>query len=292
MTRPVPMKRAVLFALVAASCTTAGPAIEWAADGGGGEGGAADTTTEPLIGTDLSSVKYELAFDWGRATADTDGFGWTTKTTEGVAVHVERSYLTTYGADLVPCTTTGITTTAMLELGPAKLLLGSRTALAGHGGSHDQSNIEDPWVEDLARPASSIFGTREFASTSYCRVHYLAGASPDPTVEPRNAPEDAWMNGVSLYVEGIYSTTGALENRDDNRAFLIRLETADARLDVLEDDKVPTQRPGENAHVKVVRVLGSMFDGIDLGAQDTTKRDRAVMSNLMNDARIEVVAEE
>ncbi|MCA9691437.1 MAG: hypothetical protein KC636_17670 [Myxococcales bacterium] len=245
----------------------------------------ADAATFP--GVTLAAAAYHGTWSYSQAQRVDDGLRLVND--RGLTITIERGYLVSYRAQLVPCATQ----VAARGLSPLERALATAlapaTAWAGHGDSVDPSATRSPQVEDLAAGAPRSLGATSFASGRYCSVHYLVGRADSLTAD---LPDDVDLYGLTLYLEGYYQAPGD----DAATSFLVTESGASARLvdldEALDDDglaRVEADAGDEplRAEVTITRALDHLLDGVTF-EEDSDALGRAVLDNLTDATTIRV----
>ncbi len=265
------MARALICALLLAGCEGAGEARPEPAPPAAGE------------------VRYVL--DWDDSGLDVAADGrWRVVNDLGIEFAIERGWLTSYSAQLVPCWL--IEGTARR---PARSILDGLWRLdrlwtlfggvahAGHDDEADPSLFEIPHVEALVNRRPLVLATvRGVPGETYCKAFYLVARADDDAV---GAPAEVPYDRVSLYLEGTWRADG------ETRPFLVSTDLNIGRnLDLYVGDAALRVDPSQTGvEVVVYRRIAGWFDGLDpAGYADDVALARALMPQVVAALRAEL----
>lgn len=218
---------------------------------------------DPRPGLAPGQVRYVL--DWDDTGLDVAPDGtWRVTNDLGQTFTITRGWLTSYSAQLVPCS---IFEGRAASLGDWLWALVGGVAHAGHDDEPDPSLYEIPHVEPLVGRMPLVLGVVDgVPSETYCKVFYLVARSDEDAV---GVPTAVPYARVSLYLEGTWSADGEAHaftlSTDLNIGRNLDLLTAEAREagDALRLD--PTEA---GVDVIVYRRIAGWFDGLDLAEAD------------------------
>lgn len=214
------------------------------------------------------AVSYRLTWDTSGA-EPLPGGGWRIHNDLGDRIDITTGYLVSHSVQLVPCPDD--------SLGARLLRLFVGVAHAGHGDDLDPIAVYDPLVESLLDPVDIAFGDRPTQGATYCSIHYLVANALDG--ETRALPADRDLIDLTLVVGGTHHRDGT------DTPFHIETGLAWAAL---RDLDTPLDTTHHGALVLVERALGTLFDGIDLLADDPRGPGRALLRNLLVQTRFRV----
>lgn len=241
---------------------------------------------EPRDGTQTreltpGTIQYELAWDQTSLTETNEG--WSTRTDEGYLVEVDSGYLVTYSVSLVPCP---------LSNRPQKWHLWEWVvprAYAGHGDIADQSAIEVSVGQSLTHLEPRILTVDGLSAATYCDAFILFARGDVGTIGPPDAPP---LDGVSLILRGRWTAPDGGQatpfHIDTDIAHGEVQSTFDTRPETLRNSPVQLGPSKPGLHVRFVRQLHTLFDGIRF--EDTTERNvaRRILRNLTRTTRVNV----
>lgn len=239
----------------------------------------ADQSAIPTTG----QITYRFVWEWGDATPDADGLGWSVTTALGYQVHISTGYVVVGGAQLVPCKHGHTMQQSVLD--PLIAPFASRVAHAGHGDEQDRSQITRPLVESLTEPVDVAVSARFGDEPAYCQFHYLAAYAPETAA---NLPANAEMVGRTLYLSGSYLAPNAAESTpftiSSNLAWGNMLDLtlhADATSTIELANTLDTQ-------ITLRRTLGNLFDDVDFVNMTESEVARTILRTLTSSAIVEV----
>lgn len=226
-------------------------------------------------------IIYETHWDWGDAVPTDEG--WQVITNYVYTVNVTKGYVVSYSTQLNFCEHShGV----FDWLGHA---LGASVVHAGHDYNQDAdpASVVVSMVESLADPTNGTMGTVTVQEPTYCQGHYLMARGSSDSV---NMPDDVDMYGLTLYVEGTFTTP------DDLRPmkFIGETNLANGKIrDLFAPDDV--EKPihvgisDEPVRIGIVRSLDTMFDGIEFETASHEDIGKAVLWSLLDDTRFVVL---
>lgn len=226
-------------------------------------------------------IDYQLAWEWGAATADPDG-GWAVATDLGYSVHVETAYVTSYATQVIACEHSheaGFLDKFWSWLSPM-------IAEAGHGAEENEAEYRVPLVEDLAQPLDTPFGSVTVSEPSYCYGHYLLAQTPDSAFVA--VPDDLEMRDSTLRVVGTYQTPAMAAPQ----AFSAETALANAVYEELrlagQSAAIHADIGNQTLTVTIQRQLATLFDTADFATMDSAELGRAILWQLVADTEIVV----
>ncbi|MEZ4656049.1 MAG: hypothetical protein R2911_00585 [Caldilineaceae bacterium] len=233
--------------------------------------------------TATGQITYHFAWEWGAATPDADGRGWTVTTALGYQVHITEGYAVVGGAQLVSCAHEH--TTQQSVLAPLVAPFAPQVAQAGHGGDHDRSQIGQPLVESLTEPVTTTVNAHFGDEPSYCQLHYLTAYAPESAA---NQPTDIEMVGRALYLSGAYLAP----NTHTPTPFTISSNLAwGSMIELALHTDSPSAIELANmvdAQITLHRTLGSLLDDVDFVNMTESEAARAILRTLTSSATVEV----
>ena len=269
--------------------------VGWAPDAAV-DGSPADADTEADTGAEADAgaeadpvapdpvapavVRYHLTWRRDRLEPAADG-GFVVVNDLGHRIHLQRGYLSSYRAQLVPCPEE---TMGQLLL----QVLGIGVAHAGHSGEEDPSATVLGRVESLTDLTDQIWEEVPYVveTKSYCKAHYLM-ARAEPSTP--GLPDDRALVGKSLLLEGTVERPG-----EAPVAFVLNTALASGRIGTLrapESEADFTLDPlTQGAAVYIERDPAAFLDGLDFFTMTQPELERALVYRLAEAVRIEAVA--
>ncbi len=224
---------------------------------------AVDIDDGVLDAPSVDTVSWQLS--WDDAGIQRTESGWSTVSDRGATVHIERGWLTTATVSLVACDDI-----VAYAHEPADLLgdlLGIGTAYAGHPGDLDPSAWTTGCVEDLVAAKTVDLDPLAVGGQRYCRAHWAADAAWEGTDA---LPDDRLIGATLVLVGSVALPSGRTRPLSVN---------GQVGWGSLQDLSLADAPDGGDLHVRVVRPLATLFDGIDFTDPDA-EVDTDVLRNL------------
>lgn len=198
--------------------------------------------------------------------ADATGRLGTFVRADGAHFLLERAYLAWARLELVACDGEVVS----IPLAPLSGMARAHTTTS-------RTELAHPWVEPLVTAEPTLLGELAPPSATYCKV--IVGAAAAPLGADGAPPDLPALEGASLYLEGFYRPSGAL----DWQPFTLR-ETAS--FDVIVPLDARRIADGQALALTLTKDARAWFDGVDPTSAEAA---RHVLEQLQRtiDARVE-----
>lgn len=247
--------------------------------GAGEEGDVASGALDETRGVVLTAAVWTLAWDTEGVTFSEEG-GLDVETNLGYRVHVASAWILSHSVSFGRCDGAaggGAGQQAWWSRLPVR-------AAHAHTEDTDPSTIESSWIEDVTR-AREVELSTAFPAARYCRAHWLLARPTDPAT----GAEGVSMENRSIVV------TGTFERGGERVDFGIDTWWPHGSLLDLPDiigspEYEVARRDGgaRHAFVRVIRHLGTMFDGVDFEVASQDQIDGTVIDNLVDGTDMEI----
>ncbi|MEM9954065.1 MAG: hypothetical protein AAF846_20815 [Chloroflexota bacterium] len=222
-----------------------------------------------------SQLTYTLAWEWGDAMQTETG--WQVTNNLGYTIEVTEGYIVAYEAQLNACEHShGWFNWDWLTI---------PSVYAGHGDDSNDSSLRTSYVENIALPETTAWGTVNLAEPTYCEAFFLVARGATDTL---NQPESVDMFATSIYLSG---TVTAPDN-DDAMPFTLQTQHANGTVQpFLQDEQsVHLALSYDDMEIAIVRSLDTLFDEIDFANDSSDDASFQVLRNLLNNTQFHVIS--